>query len=98
MSQPLAGLPILVLMLSAMAFGFTLAIVLGLARRRGPGPGRALPPAPPSETSRPAGEEIHRLIATGRKIEAIKVYREQTGCGLKEAKDAIDAIGAGHRG
>ncbi len=27
-----------------------------------------------------------------RKIEAIKVYREETGAGLKEAKDAVEAF------
>jgi ribosomal protein L7/L12 len=31
-------------------------------------------------------------IAAGRKIEAIKLLRERTGLGLKEAKDAIDAL------
>lgn len=36
-------------------------------------------------------EEIH----SGRKIQAIKEYREWTNCGLKEAKDAIDAVEAG---
>lgn len=30
-------------------------------------------------------------MARGHKIEAIKIYRQATGCGLKEAKDAIDA-------
>ena len=30
-----------------------------------------------------------------RKIEAIKLYREETGAGLKEAKDAIEAYVAG---
>ncbi len=35
-------------------------------------------------------EECRRLIAEGKVIEAIKVYRERTGAGLKEAKDAID--------
>lgn len=35
-------------------------------------------------------EECRRLVAEGKVIEAIKVYREQTGAGLKEAKDAID--------
>ncbi len=33
--------------------------------------------------------DIMQLAAT-RKIEAIKLYRERTGVGLKEAKDAID--------
>ena len=35
---------------------------------------------------------LRDLIATGRKIEAIKLYREQTDCGLKEAKDAVEAM------
>ncbi|MCT1909063.1 hypothetical protein [Brachybacterium paraconglomeratum] len=35
-------------------------------------------------------EECRRLIAEGKVIEAIKVYREHTGAGLEEAKDAID--------
>ncbi|WP_109505454.1 ribosomal protein L7/L12 [Nocardioides speluncae] len=28
----------------------------------------------------------------GRKIEAIKLYRQATGVGLKEAKDAVEEI------
>lgn len=40
-------------------------------------------------------EEVMRLIKKRRKIEAIKVYREHTGCGLKEAKDTIDALERG---
>ncbi len=35
---------------------------------------------------------IRDLLKTGRKIEAIKVYRQQTGAGLREAKEAVDAI------
>jgi ribosomal protein L7/L12 len=31
-------------------------------------------------------------IAAGRKIEAIRLLRERTGLGLKEAKDAIEAM------
>lgn len=40
-------------------------------------------------------EESRRLVAKGKPIQAIKVYRERTGAGLKEAKDAIDAYSAG---
>ncbi|NPV01757.1 MAG: hypothetical protein HPY53_10295 [Brevinematales bacterium] len=36
--------------------------------------------------------ELQDLIRAGNKIEAIKRYREQTGMGLKEAKDAIEAM------
>ena len=35
--------------------------------------------------------EIQDLLAKGNEIQAIKRYRELTGAGLKEAKDAIDA-------
>jgi ribosomal protein L7/L12 len=36
--------------------------------------------------------EVAALLRQNRKIEAIKVYREQTGVGLKEAKDVIDKM------
>jgi ribosomal protein L7/L12 len=42
--------------------------------------------------------EIQSLIMQGKKIEAIKIYREQTGYGLKEAKDAVDAMERQMRG
>lgn len=35
-------------------------------------------------------DELQRLIRTGQKLQAIKYYRETTGMGLKEAKDAVD--------
>ena len=36
--------------------------------------------------------EIRSLLWAGQKIEAIKRYRESLNVGLKEAKDAVDAI------
>jgi hypothetical protein len=36
--------------------------------------------------------EVAALIETGRKIEAIKLVREATGMGLKEAKEAVDDL------
>jgi ribosomal protein L7/L12 len=41
--------------------------------------------------------QINAEIATGRKINAIKYYREFTGQGLKEAKEAVEAIERGQR-
>lgn len=38
--------------------------------------------------------EIQQSIFAGRAIQAIKLYREATGEGLKESKDAIDAYTA----
>ena len=48
----------------------------------------------------PAGpsEQIKALIMQGKKIEAIKLYREQTGLGLKQAKDYVDALERQMRG
>lgn len=35
---------------------------------------------------------LRELLFRGRKIEAVKLYRESTRLGLKESKDAIDAL------
>jgi len=37
-------------------------------------------------------ERVERLVREGRKIEAIKVWRESTGADLKEAKEAVEAL------
>lgn len=37
-------------------------------------------------------EELH-LVRIGKKINAIKIYRDRTGVGLADAKAAIDAVG-----
>lgn len=44
----------------------------------------------PQETSKRVREEMF----AGNKIQAIKLYREQTGVGLKEAKDAVEKLEA----
>ena len=41
------------------------------------------------------GEEVIALARDGKKIEAIKRYREMTGVGLAEAKERIEEIGRG---
>ena len=40
-------------------------------------------------------KEVVELVRAGKKIEAIKLYREITGMDLKEAKEAVEAIAAG---
>ena len=37
-------------------------------------------------------EEVMELVKAGQKIQAIKVYREQTGVGLKDAKDYVEGL------
>ena len=43
-------------------------------------------------TSRPGARspQVSALVAAGRQIEAIKLYRQETGEGLKQAKAAVD--------
>ncbi|MFD8423156.1 ribosomal protein L7/L12 [Streptomyces sp. NPDC059466] len=40
----------------------------------------------------PELEQVAALVRDGRKIEAIKAYRQFTGAGLKEAKDAVERM------
>lgn len=40
---------------------------------------------------------IADALRAGTKIEAVKLYREATGLGLKESKDEVEAIEAGLR-
>jgi ribosomal protein L7/L12 len=40
----------------------------------------------------PALDEVNALLLQGKKIKAIKVYRESTGADLKEAKDAVERL------
>ncbi len=37
-------------------------------------------------------EKIIELLKADKKIEAIKFYREQSGVGLKEAKDYVESL------
>jgi ribosomal protein L7/L12 len=39
--------------------------------------------------------EILSLVRKGQKIAAIKLYREQTGSGLADAKEAVESLAAG---
>ena len=57
--------------------------------------GLAEPPA-----GRPGALSPHvaALVAAGRKIEAIKLYRQETGEGLKQAKAAVEGANAATSG
>jgi ribosomal protein L7/L12 len=39
--------------------------------------------------------DVRSLLTQNRKIEAIKIYRERTGVGLAEAKDAVERLEQG---
>jgi hypothetical protein len=48
------------------------------------------PPVSPGDT------QVLELLRAGKKIPAIKLYREKVGGGLKEAKDYVEALGLRH--
>ena len=52
------------------------------------------PDAGPSPPDEDAMRRVSALVLQGEKIEAIRHYRQAVGVGLKEAKDAIDALEA----
>ena len=53
------------------------------------------PSSPGAGFAAPAGlpTAVIGALAAGNKIEAIRLYRQHYGVGLKEAKDAVDAAG-----
>jgi hypothetical protein len=77
------------------ALGFVAGFVLGRLSAGGGSTVHQVPPVvPPAATLDDAAvaAQLAVLIAAGQKIEAIKLYRERTGVGLKEAKDAVEAL------
>lgn len=74
-----------------------------LLRRRGSGRDLIAPPpmlrprvAVPTQSLAPELEdEVRALIAENRHIDAIKRVREETGLGLMEAKEVVDAVERG---
>ena len=53
-------------------------------------------PAPPAPMEGDLEQRVLALLQGGKKIEAIRIYREQTSVGLKEAKDAVEALARKH--
>ena len=46
----------------------------------------------PGSVNLQLGRDLEQLLSAGKKIEAIKLVRERTGLGLKEAKDAVERL------
>jgi ribosomal protein L7/L12 len=78
-----------VLIVAAVVVAVLVAVVV--ARRRSDVV--VVPPRPPHGAG--SGDEVSNLLARGNKIGAIKLVRERTGLGLKEAKDYVEALEAG---
>jgi hypothetical protein len=64
-----------------------------LSGRRGEGGGEPmLRTSAPRTLDAASLEEIKRLVRGRQLISAIKIYHEQTGCGLRESKEAVESI------
>lgn len=48
--------------------------------------------APPNAAIAGEMEDVRAYIRAGQMIRAIKAYRDRTGRGLKESKDAVEAL------
>ena len=87
----LAGLAIVALAWLALrrpggpSTGLGQAEMIERQRRSAPSPTPTI-----DETTLLAAPEIRTAIAAGHKIEAIKLVREQSGLGLKEAKELVE--------
>lgn len=66
--------------------------VVGMGTGTGPGSGMSSMPRDPRLP--PA---FFEAMAANKKIQAIKIYRENTGVGLKEAKDYVDSLDLNYR-
>jgi len=62
---------------------------------QGTSPG-SMPPSAPNTSGQPPSSDsllkVGAALAAGNKIEAIKLLREASGLGLKEAKDAVEQM------
>jgi large subunit ribosomal protein L7/L12 len=62
---------------------------------------RGVVPPPGAPVPPPADDDLLRrvagLLADGRKIEAVRIYREARGVGLAEAKQAVELVEAGRQ-
>jgi len=90
-------------LLAVAAVAFVLLAWLALARRGGdmiehqrrelgavPQPAPRPPAMAPQDETLLAIPEIRTALAQGNKIEAIKLVRQHSGLGLKEAKDLVE--------
>ena len=80
----------------AVAIGFAIGVLVGRATAGGGGSPRLSGPLVIKGTvSGDLETRLKALIQSGKNIEAIKLAREETGLGLKQAKDLVDALGRG---
>lgn len=102
------GLTGWIVLIAALGLGFALGRIsgrgaerrdtlMGLPAQSVNRPFQAEPPPPHQPAPQPSPEALAAVraeLAAGNKIMAIKLYREATGWGLAEAKDAVERMEA----
>jgi ribosomal protein L7/L12 len=94
MLEAVVAAVIIVLVLAVAGIWFRLGALEQRLDRLESGAGGTNPsPRPAASPSIAAPlSEIEAVLLQGKKILAVKIYRDQTGVGLKEAKDAVDEM------
>ncbi len=68
---------------------------IGMAIGRLRSAASAIQPLDPARIAPDVQAQVNNLLRENRKIDAIKLLREKTGCGLAKAKKTVDAIPTG---
>jgi ribosomal protein L7/L12 len=85
----LAGVAIAVLALAAVSRGRSSGEMIEHQQRNAR---RMSPQAGPGDEAVLAVPEVRLALASGQKIEAIRLVREHTGLGLKESKELVERL------
>ncbi len=84
------------ILLGILVVGLIIALIYWLASSWGAGPRLPDPSSPQYQTPvQPSGDmaaDVRAMLVRKQKIGAVKMVRERTGWGLKEAKDYVDTI------
>lgn len=81
------------LVLSRRGFSLRAAKELVETIERGASPaGEEQHMAEAAQSARDLAPEVQRLVKQGQRLEAVKLIRERTGMGLKEAKELVDRL------
>jgi len=76
----------------ALTYFMGISVLLSLLAARRATRAVAAPPLPPRPVPADAEARARELVAGGHKLHAIRLVREASGMGLKEAKDWVDAL------
>ena len=72
------------------ALGVVIALLIALVLFRRPR--RTTPARPPVPPPADLADRLRALVAAGKKIQAIKELRQQTGMGLVDAKNQVESL------